>query len=167
MNKKKTIQKDVGIETVREFATAFDAVIHEVPTIPDEPLTQEVLTRVAAKMKYLGQELKEQSALLGGSLILVRLQLVQEELAELAQGLLNKDPVECLDALTDLTYVVDGAYLSFGLADFKLAALEEVHRSNMTKLGDNGKPIISESGRVVKGPNYEPPNLKKVLGYEK
>ena len=99
-----------------------------------------------------------------GCLLLIRLQLIQEELAELAEAMLEGSVVGCLDALTDLTYVVDGTYLTTGLGHYKLAALVEVHRSNMSKLGKDGKPITSSAGRIVKGPGYIPPDLKAVLG---
>jgi len=93
---------------------------------------------------------------------ILRLQLIQEELAELAHGLAADDPVEILDALTDLQYVIDGTYLSLGLDKYKEAAFNEVHRSNMSKLDENGKPILNEAGRVCKSHLYTPPDLKSV-----
>lgn len=93
----------------------------------------------------------------------LRLNLLQEELDELREALEQGDIVEALDALTDLQYVLDGAYLSFGLQAVKQVAFDEVHRSNMSKLGADGKPIRRpEDGKVMKGPNYRPPDLAAV-----
>lgn len=93
----------------------------------------------------------------------LRISLLDEELDELAVALCARDPVAVLDALTDLQYVLDGAYLQLGFADVKDAALAEVHRSNMSKLGADGKPVHRADGKILKGPNYSPPDLKTVL----
>ena len=94
----------------------------------------------------------------------LRINLLAEELDELQEALANNDMVEVLDALTDLQYVLDGAYLSFGLHHLKTAAFEEVQRSNMSKLGEDGKPIRRESdGKVLKGPNYFKPDIAQFL----
>ena len=95
---------------------------------------------------------------------MLRINLIAEELEELQEALAAGDIVEVLDALTDLQYVLDGAYLSFGLQDVKHAAFEEVHRSNMSKLGADGKPVRRESdGKVLKGPDYFKPDLSKFI----
>lgn len=93
----------------------------------------------------------------------LRMRLLREELNELQDALWESDPVATLDALTDLQYVLDGTYVALGFARFKEAANIEVHFSNMSKLGADGKPIYDAGGKVVKGPNYTPPNLKKIL----
>jgi predicted HAD superfamily Cof-like phosphohydrolase len=93
----------------------------------------------------------------------LRVNLIQEELNELKEALDTNDVVEVLDALTDLQYVLDGAYISFGLGAYKEVAFEEVHSSNMSKLGNDGKPVKREDGKAMKGPNYREPDLKKVL----
>lgn len=162
---------DVGLGCVREFQEVFGAHIGARPEVPDESsgFVHTALACYHQEAKRLGERLKEASAnsgLPGGSLLLIRLQLIQEELAELAAGMISRDIVECLDALGDLSYVVDGTYLTLGLDHHKLPAILEIHRSNMTKLGEDGKPIISEAGRVVKGPNYQPPDLRAVLEQE-
>lgn len=98
----------------------------------------------------------------------LRINLLQEELDELKEALADNDPIETLDALIDLQYVLDGAFLSFGLHDVKMTAFEEVHRSNMSKLGEDGKPIRRESdGKVMKGPNYFKPNIAQFIKDEK
>jgi predicted HAD superfamily Cof-like phosphohydrolase len=84
-------------------------------------------------------------------------------LDELTEALKAKDPVGALDALTDLQYVLDGTYLSLGLASLKGKAFDEVHRSNMSKLGADGKPIYREDGKVLKGPDYSPPDLGQFI----
>ena len=94
----------------------------------------------------------------------LRINLLQEELDELKEALENNDVVEVLDALTDLQYVLDGAYLSLGLHNVKDLAFEEVQRSNMSKLGADGKPIRRKSdGKVLKGPDYFKPDLTQFI----
>jgi predicted HAD superfamily Cof-like phosphohydrolase len=94
----------------------------------------------------------------------LRINLLQEELDELKEALANDDPQETLDALIDLQYVLDGAFLSFGMQAMKDIAFDEVHRSNMSKLGADGKPIRRpEDGKVMKGPNYFAPDLSKFI----
>lgn len=94
----------------------------------------------------------------------LRINLLAEELEELKEALAAGDIVEVLDALTDLQYVLDGAYLSFGLHDVKYAAFAEVQRSNMSKLGEDGKPIRRESdGKILKGPNFFEPDLSQFV----
>ena len=91
----------------------------------------------------------------------MRLELIAEELGELEEAIANKDLVGIADALTDILYVTYGAGHAFGL-DLD-ACFREVQRSNMSKLGEDGKPIYREDGKVLKGPNYSEPDLKKTL----
>ncbi len=94
----------------------------------------------------------------------LRINLLAEEVEELQEALEAGDMVEVLDALTDIQYVLDGAYLSFGLQDVKMAAFEEVQRSNMSKLDEDGKPIVrEEDGKILKGPNYFKPDLSQFI----
>lgn len=94
----------------------------------------------------------------------LRINLLAEELEELQEALQNDDAVEVLDALIDLQYVLDGAFLSFGMQGVKGPAFEEVHRSNMSKLGADGKPIRRESdGKVLKGPDFFEPDLAQFV----
>ena len=92
----------------------------------------------------------------------LRLELISEEFSELCQAMEDRDMVQIADALTDLLYVVYGAGHSFGL-DLD-ECFEEVHRSNMSKLGKNGRPIYREDGKVMKGPGYFEPDLERILG---
>ena len=92
----------------------------------------------------------------------LRLELIQEELDELAQAVEDRDMVQIADALTDLLYVIYGAGHAFGI-DLD-ECFQEVHSSNMSKLGPNGKPIHREDGKVMKGPGYFEPDLEGILG---
>ena len=92
----------------------------------------------------------------------LRLELIQEELEELSDAVADRDMIQIADALTDLLYVVYGAGHSFGI-DLD-ECFEEVHRSNMSKLGENGRPIHREDGKVLKGPGYFEPDLEGILG---
>ncbi len=97
----------------------------------------------------------------------LRVNLLAEEVEELQEALEAGDMVEVLDALTDIQYVLDGAYLSFGLQHVKTAAFEEVQRSNMSKLGEDGKPIVRpEDGKILKGPNYFKPDIAQFIKTE-
>ena len=91
----------------------------------------------------------------------LRYDLIAEELSELFDAILTKDMVKIADALADLDYVVQGAFLEWGIPE--LDTVREIHRSNMTKLGADGKPIYKDSGKVAKGPNFEEPDLEGVL----
>lgn len=93
----------------------------------------------------------------------LRVSLLKEEVGELESALKKRDPVAVLDALTDIQYVLDGAYLALGFHGMKDAATREVHRSNMSKLGADGKPIRREDGKILKGPNFTPPDLGKII----
>jgi predicted HAD superfamily Cof-like phosphohydrolase len=91
----------------------------------------------------------------------LRYSLIQEELDEYRYAIEHEDIVGIADALTDLLYVTYGALICHGMPADDL--FEEVHRSNMTKLGEDGKPIYREDGKVLKGPNFELPNLHRIL----
>lgn len=91
----------------------------------------------------------------------LRCALIEEEAAEFRAALDADDLVEVADALADLLYVVYGAALTFGIPIAEVFA--EVHRSNMTKLDDQGNPIFRPDGKVMKGPNFSPPDLSPIL----
>lgn len=95
----------------------------------------------------------------------LRLKLIREEVDELESALEKKDWIEVIDALCDLLYVTYGAASSLGV-DIE-PFFEEVHRSNMSKLGLDGKPVKREDGKVIKGENYSPPDLAAVMRREK
>lgn len=91
----------------------------------------------------------------------LRIDLIQEELDEYKEAVFNKDIVAIADALADLDYVVNGAAVEHGIVLPVITA--EVHRSNMTKLGKDGKPIYREDGKILKGPDYVPPHIAPLL----
>jgi len=107
------------------------------------------------------QEVKTKSEFPDDKVVKLRVDLIQEELNELKEAIRNNDLVEVADALTDILYVTYGAGHAFGINLDK--CFEEVQRSNMSKLDVNGKPIFNESGKVMKGPDYFSPNLKKLI----
>lgn len=92
----------------------------------------------------------------------LRLELIEEELDEFVEAAVAEDIVGVADALGDLLYVVIGAALEYGIPLNEV--VDEIHRSNLSKLDENGKPIYREDGKVMKGPNFSPPNIGKVLG---
>ena len=91
----------------------------------------------------------------------LRCALIEEEAAEFRAALDADDIVEVADAIADLLYVVYGAALTFGIPVREV--FTEVHRSNMTKLDDDGEPMYRSDGKVLKGPNFSPPNLRPIL----
>ena len=111
-----------------------------------------------------GQEVKNTPEFPDSKIVQLRIDLIQEELNELKEAINNNDIIEVADALTDILYVTYGAGHSFGV-DLD-SCFNEVQNSNMSKLGDDGKPIYNESGKVMKGPNYFKPNIKKIIGLE-
>ncbi len=93
----------------------------------------------------------------------LRLSLLAEELGELDHALNECDKLEALDALCDLQYVLDGAFLQLGFASVKESAFREVHRSNMTKVWPDGSVKKRPDGKIIKPPGYTPPNLKQFI----
>lgn len=125
----------------------------------DIPLTN--FKRVGVWMKTFGQEVKTKPEMADVEVAALRYDLIKEELEELFEALGNKDMVEIADALTDILYVTYGAGHAFGIDLDK--CFEEVQRSNMSKLGTDGKPIYREDGKVLKGPNFFEPDLEKYV----
>ena len=117
--------------------------------------------KVGMFMTTFGQEVKKKSSLGSDKINNLRVNLIEEELNEFKYAISKKDLKEVADALTDILYVTYGAGHAFGinLDD----CFEEVQKSNMSKLGNDGKPIYNEKGKVMKGPNYFKPNLNKFL----
>ena len=121
------------LDQVREFSEAFSVPIADSPNVTDPDINA------------------------------LRVKLLREELDELRDALYGHDPVATLDALCDLQYVLDGAFLQLGFAGVKEAAFADVHRSNMAKLGPDGKPIRRADGKILKPEGWQPPNLKQFL----
>ena len=117
-----------------EFHRTFDAHIETAPTVD---LPQEVIE--------------------------IRIRLLQEELNEYAAAAQSRDLVEVADALTDLLYVLLGTYVSHGLQRCAVPLFDEVHRSNMSKLDANGRPVHRDDGKVLKSQQYRAPDVHAVL----
>ena len=93
----------------------------------------------------------------------LRFELMKEENEEYIEAVQNNDLVEVADALGDMLYILCGTIIEHGMQDKIEAVFNEIQRSNMSKLGENGKPIYREDGKVLKGPNYFKPNIKDIL----
>jgi predicted HAD superfamily Cof-like phosphohydrolase len=122
------------IKKIDEFHKAFKIHSESVPTIPDTATVQ------------------------------LRYKLALEELQEFMDACQVEDPVKVFDALVDQLYILLGTAHVFGMADALKEGFKEVHRSNMTKLDENGKPVYREDGKVIKSHLYEKPDLATVLG---
>ena len=117
--------------------------------------------KVKLFMSTYGQEVKTKSEFSDDKTNKLRIDLIKEELEELTNAMKEKDLTEVADALTDILYVTYGAGHAFGIDLDK--CFNEVQSSNMSKLGEDGKPIYNEAGKVMKGPNYFKPDLSKFL----
>lgn len=122
------------IEAVTEFHTAFGLGIKNTPT-----------------------------ADLGTAKNMLRFNLMKEENEEYLEAAQNNDLVEVADALGDMLYILCGTIIEHGMQDKIVEVFEEIQRSNMSKLGADGKPIYREDGKVLKGPNYFKPNIEAIL----
>ena len=117
--------------------------------------------KVKLFMKTYGQEVKDKAGFSDDKTNKLRIELIKEELEELTEAMQDENLLEVADALTDILYVTYGAGHAFGIDLDK--CFEEVQNSNMSKLGEDGKPIYNEAGKVMKGPNYFKPDLSKYL----
>ena len=112
-------------------------------------------------METFGQMVRTKPQFPDEKTIELRYDLIKEELNELEQAMKTKNLKEIADALTDILYVTYGAGYAYGINLDK--CFKEVQRANMSKLGKDGKPIYNEQGKVMKGPNYSAPNLKRFV----
>ena len=117
--------------------------------------------KVKIFMDTYGQEVKSKAEFPNKNIVNLRLNLIKEELEELQEAIKQEDLLEVADALTDILYVTYGAGDAFGI-DLD-NCFNEVQKSNMSKLGADGKPIYNQDGKVMKGPKYFKPNLKQFL----
>lgn len=159
-----------SIDLVREFQETFNHRISPAPTVADSNLRRLrvllVLNELAELAQALGVpcELEVKPARADSDPKAVMNGMVKHEWVAPAPLCISDggvDLVETADALADLDYVVQGANLVFGLPSH--AVMREVHSSNMSKLGADGKPIYDANGKVVKGPNFREPDIKAVL----
>jgi predicted HAD superfamily Cof-like phosphohydrolase len=121
--------------------------------------------KVKEFMIQFNQKIEKYPSLVDHNTAMLRLNLIYEEYTELEDAVTEKDLTGIADALTDILYVTYGTGLAYGIDLDK--CFEEVHRSNMSKLGLDGKPIYREDGKVLKGINYTQPDLKSVLDKQK
>ena len=117
--------------------------------------------KVKLFMDTYGQEVKDKAEFSDVKTNKLRIDLIKEGLEELTQAMNDKNLLEVADALTDILYVTYGAGHAFGIDLDK--CFDEVQNSNMSKLGEDGKPIYNETGKVMKGPNYFKPDLTKFI----
>ena len=117
--------------------------------------------KVKTFMETFGQEVKNKPSFSSDKINSLRYDLIKEELEEFKVAMENKDLLEVADALTDILYVTYGAGHAFGINLDK--CFEEVQSSNMSKLGEDNKPIYNDSGKVLKGPKYFKPDLTKFV----
>jgi len=122
------------LEAVKEFHTAFKIGYRETP-----------------------------KADLGIEKNMLRYKLMREENEEYLEAANNNDLVEVADALGDMLYILCGTIIEHGLQHKIEAVFNEIQRSNMSKLGEDGQPIYREDGKVLKGPNYFKPNIETIL----
>lgn len=123
-----------SIAAVHEFHTAFKLNIQNSPTI-----------NISEYRKQL------------------RFELMKEENEEYLEAAKNNDLVEVADALGDMLYILCGTIIEHGMQDKIAEVFDEIQRSNMSKLGEDGKPIYREDGKVLKGPSYFKPNIAEIL----
>ena len=112
-------------------------------------------------MEKFGQMVRTKPQFPDEKTMQLRLNLIKEEISELEDAMKTKNLKEIADALTDILYVTYGAGYAYGIDLDK--CFEEVQKANMSKLGEDGKPIFNEQGKVMKGPNYIEPDLKQFL----
>ena len=117
--------------------------------------------KVKTFMETFSQEVKNRPSFSTDKINNLRYDLIKEELEELKVAMENKDLLEVADALTDILYVTYGAGHAFGINLDN--CFQEVQSSNMSKLGEDGKPIYNEAGKVMKGPKYFKPDLTKFV----
>ena len=118
-------------------------------------------TDVKTFMETFGQMVRTKPQFPDEKTMQLRYELIKEELNELEQAMKTKNLKEIADALTDILYMTYGAGYAYGINLDK--CFQEVQRANMSKLGDDGKPIYNDKGKVMKGPNYLAPNLKQFV----
>ena len=117
--------------------------------------------KVKEFMITFGQEVKNKAEFPNDKIINLRKKLIEEEFQELKDAIKDNDIVEVADALTDILVVTYGAGVAFGIDLDK--CFQEVHRSNMSKLSEDGTPIYRDDGKILKGPNYFKPRIAEIL----
>lgn len=164
------INVEHDIELLKEANATFGNYTGQLPHVPEISLSGKhrlawwagMLADMAQTIKREAAEMN-QSGMANEAMLLCRLQLSVEETGEWAEALSLGDIVKAAAELTDMNYVTAGHYLTLGIGPWKRALMTETHRASMSKLGEDGKPIISDAGRWVKGPNFKPADIAAVL----
>jgi predicted HAD superfamily Cof-like phosphohydrolase len=161
-------QLSVGLQTVQEYRPAVLSPPERgramsVRSGRDDAEPMDVAAAVASFHQAFRRPVRRQpSAEIDPALARLRVDLIQEEVSEFVAASQQGDLVGIADALADIVYVVYGTALTYGI-DLD-AVLAEVHRSNMSKLGRDGKPVLREDGKVLKSDRYVPPDIAAALG---
>ena len=124
---------------------------------------KQILDAVAEFHKAFNHPIAKEPTLISPERASLRFDLMKEENEEYLLACSNNDLVEVADALGDQLYILAGTMLEHGMQDKILEVFQEIQRSNMSKLGNDGKPILREDGKILKGENYTPPNLKPIF----
>lgn len=166
------MDRDTGLELVRAFNEAFDCYTLDAPASFRHRMGSNGRRSLQASISVLRQmasDLKKEAAVYNRnrqtvtSLFLIRLQLSLEELAEFWEAVLEGDLAHMLRELLDRQWVLDGDFLTFGLAGCKAEGLQELARANMAKLWPDGKPRHCDAGRVLKPEGWTPPNFSDII----
>ncbi len=153
---------DTTLRAVKEFHTAFD--LKPATERPSEPALM-ALNDCHQRLAEVGK-LAHELAALHQCPHLLRVQLMAEELAEFVEAVAKWDRKEMLHELADCRVVADGTAITYGLERALVPAVLEISRANMSKLGADGKPLLSEAGRVMKGPNFRKADVTSCLNAE-
>jgi len=123
----------------------------------------EKLKKVEEFSKAFNVPIGKTPQLIGKERGLLRWDLMEEENTEYLEAVNEDNIIEIADALGDMLYILCGTIIEHGMQDIIHSVFNEIHDSNMSKLGEDGKPIYREDGKILKGENYFRPNLKKIL----
>lgn len=145
--------------TVKGTQFLLDSIMHE----EESETIESVLYKIEEFQFRFGQPINEYPVLLPAKDALLRFKLMVEENEEYLEAVQNNDMVEVADALGDMLYILGGTIVNHGMQHIIERVFNEIHASNMSKLGEDGKPIFREDGKVMKGPNFFQPNLKQFL----
>ena len=124
---------------------------------------QKQLNQVAEFYNNFGQTVRDRPQFPSSDTLVLRQVILQEEVTELEMASLKRDMVAATDAVCDILYVLLGTAHELGLGPVLEKCFDEVHRSNMSKLDQDGKPIYRTDGKVLKGPNYSKPELSSII----
>lgn len=124
---------------------------------------KQILDSVAEFHRAFNHPISEKPTLISAERASLRFDLMKEENEEYLLACANNDLVEVADALGDQLYILAGTMLEHGMQDKIIEVFNEIQRSNMSKLGEDGKPILRADGKILKGNNYTPPDLKPIF----